>query len=134
MRAGSGSLYCGLWLATYLSPQDCDTAVAEIAPSRHHAHFGVLDLTLAAIVAQLPDRLHDVRGTRQMRLRQQSAMGQDWQVAAKFDASAAHEVAGLAASANAQRFQLDQHHVGEAVIDLGKVEIGGPDLRHLERL
>src|SRR5208282_3952187 len=64
----------------------------------------------------------------------QSTVGVDRKIAAQFEPPALHEILHLAALAETERLDLQQHHVTETVVDFREVEIATFDTGHLERL
>ena len=67
-----------------------------------------------------------------MALAEQPAMGVDRQLAAQPDAAVHHERPALALLAEAQDLELAHHGEGEAVVDLGDVDVLRPDAGHRE--
>ena len=85
-------------------------------------------------MAQLPGGLDDMVGAPHMSFGKQPAMRVEGQFAAQLDPSAADEITYFAGLAKAHRLELQHHDVGEAVVDLGKIDIGVPDAGHREGL
>ena len=56
------------------------------------------------------------------------------QRAAEADRAALDEAPALALRAEAEVLELDDHGDGEAVVELGDVDVGGRDARHRERV
>ena len=93
-----------------------------------------LTCALPAVPLQLPHQLDDVVHARHVRLGQQAAVRVDRQLAAEPDGAALDEGAALALLAEAEILQLAHHDVGEAIVDLGDVDVVRRDAGHRERL
>src|SRR5581483_12194333 len=114
--------------------QNRESAVAEIAPSGNQTDARIPDLPFTALTAQLPRRLDDMIRAPDVRFREQPAVSIQRQFAAQFDTAADDEVLDLAPFAEAERLDLQHHHVGEAVIDFEKIDILVINLSHREGL
>ena len=88
----------------------------------------------AGLAAQLAHRLDDVVHAEHVRLREQPAVGVDGQAPPSSMRAVRDERAALAARAEAGLLELLQHLEREAVVDLGEVDVVGPDAGHRERL
>ena len=111
---------------------DGDGAVAEVAIAGHQPDLRIRHLGPPGLAAQLPHQLDDVVHPRHVRLRQQPAMRVHRQPAAEAERAALDEGAALALGAEAEILELAEHDIGEAVVDLGDVDIGRRDARHGE--
>ena len=69
-----------------------------------------------------------------MHRREQAAVRGHRQLAAEADAPALDEAPALALRAEAEVLQLRDHGDGEAVVELGDVDVGGLHAGHRERL
>ena len=83
-------------------------------------------LPRSGFAAKLLHRLDHVVEAMDVAFGQEAAMGIERQRAVARDASALHEGAALAFLAEAQAFELHEDAVGEAVVDLGDVDVLRP--------
>src|SRR6266550_4069573 len=119
--------------------------ILRIAPIDHHdvlPHSAVVvaegdggagNLTGASLVAKLSEDLRglgDAGGAERVPAADEAASRIDHDVATVIAASGRHERSGLALLAEAQLLVGDQLGDGEAVVDLGDVDIAGPDPGH----
>src|ERR1700733_804213 len=79
--------------------------------------------------ADLADRLGDAVHAVDVGLAQLAAVGVERQAAAQLDRAAGDEVAGLAAGAEAEFFQLEEDVGGEVVVQDGGAHVGRGDAR-----
>ena len=84
-------------------------------------------------MAQLTHRLDDMVQSPNMGLAQQAAMGVDGIAPAQLDLAIRDELCLSTWFAIAQGLQLQENHVGEAVVDLQKIHVFAIDPRHFER-
>src|SRR5260370_23035785 len=92
-------------------------------PGRH-GDVAVLDLPLAGLAAQLPDRLRHAGEIAQMVAGEQAAAGIDRNAAARPDGARLHASPALALLAEAVILELKQHLGGEAVVKLPAIDVG----------
>ena len=78
----------------------------------------------SGVAAQLAYRLDDVVHPPHMALRQQPSVRVGRTRAAEPEAAVAYELPGLTARAQTERFELQQDHVREAVVDLEEIHVG----------
>src|SRR6516164_6060819 len=88
-------------------------------------------MRLTAQLADCFDDLGDATAVRRMIAAQSAAVGVEWQLADAGDEIAVgDEFPALPLVAEAKIFQLHQYRNGEAVVDCGVFDIGGPDACH----
>src|SRR4051812_34016044 len=106
--------------------------VAAMAADEGDLRIG--NLTVGAINAlQLPGALDDLQLAFDMGLGKLAAGRVGRQRAAHAQRAGADKLAALALLAEAVVFELGEHHVGEAVVDLRGVDILRTETCHLER-
>src|SRR5947209_7696491 len=93
------------------------------AEARHEGHLSAFDLTLAPCTAELPYRFDDVVRGHGVRLGKQASMGVDRTSAAEVEPIVANELRPFALRGEPEILELEQHRDGEAVIDLGDIDI-----------
>src|SRR6185503_17509473 len=94
------------------------------------------DLAFACLPAQLAHRLDHVEhasGEARMYRREQPAVRRHRERAARADPAAFDEAAAFALGAKAEVLELDDHGDGEAIVELGDVDLLRPDARRAER-
>src|SRR5215467_1565884 len=91
----------------------------------------VLDLALAGASRGLQRALDDVPEAVDPARAQAASEGVEGQLAVQLDAAVLDEVEGLALLAEAVRLQAVDHRGGEAVVDLGHVDVLGGEARAL---
>ena len=123
----------GFFAASAIRPSQDQSRVADLiaAVAGNQRDFGVLDLALRRIgVAHLARAFDDLQHALDMRFRQLAARGVGRQPPAHAQRARCNERAALAFLAEAVILKLREHHVGEAVVDLRGIDVGGSDARH----
>src|SRR5579885_1184605 len=101
---GSGFRYCAIAaVPLFLLVVDEGIAVA-VGPLDH---FGAGNLARTAFTAQLPDDLHLMAPSQDVRLRQQPSVGVHRQLAAQLDTSVLREVRRFSGFAESETLQRD---------------------------
>ncbi len=95
------------------------------AEAGHEGDLGAVDLGVAAVAAKLAHRLDDVVAADEVRLGQQAAVGVDRQAPARRDGAGRGDLGPGALLGEPEVLELQEHRDGEAVVDLGNVDVGG---------
>src|SRR5258708_7171429 len=106
---------------------DGDRAVAHVAVARDQPDLRILDLRLAGVAAELPSQFDDMVQPHDVALTQEPAMSVDRQHAAQRNAAVHDERPALAFLAETQQLELVDYREGEAVVDLGNIDIRRTD-------
>src|SRR5499426_731403 len=91
--------------------------------ARRQNDVAVLDLALARVAAQLPDRFCHAGEVAEVIAGEQAPAGIDWNAAAWSDGAGFDERPALAFLAEAIVLELEQHLGGEAVVELAAVDV-----------
>src|SRR3990172_11329226 len=111
-----------------LVPQDKSTAAGH-RPGGGQRDLGVGHLARSGGASQLLDGLDYVVEAVDIGLRQQASMRVQRQLAVAVYAPVLHKGATFAFLAKAQPLQLHDHAVGEAIVNLGDIDVLGSDAR-----
>src|SRR3974377_1864199 len=103
----------------------------------YEGKFGVDNPTAFGLAPQLPHRLDDVEhtaGRTRMSVREKAAMGVARQLPVEIERTTCDGRSSLAPPEEPDGFQFDKKCDGEAVIDLGHVDVGRDHARATEGL
>src|SRR3954451_17753319 len=91
--------------------------------SRGQNDVAVLDLVLAGLAAQLPDRFRHAGEIAEVVAGEQAPAGVDRDAAARTDGTGFNKRTALAFLAEAVVLELEQHLGGETVVELAAVDV-----------